>query len=77
MPRLKDVKLRSKLEPERGLYMAESTNVIERALRAGHNPRSPSVSRWRTRAPSLKLRREKQTGADIPIFVADEVSWSR
>ena len=33
--RLKDVKLRSKLEPERGLYMAESANVIERALRAG------------------------------------------
>ena len=26
--RLKDVKLRSKIEPERGLYMAESANVI-------------------------------------------------
>ena len=30
--RLKDVKLRSKIEPERGLYMAESANVIERAI---------------------------------------------
>ena len=49
--RLKDVKLRSVIEPERGLYMAESTNVIERALRAGHTPRSFLASaRW---LPSL------------------------
>ena len=38
--RLKDVKLRSKIEPEHGLYMAESANVIERAIQAGHQPRS-------------------------------------
>ena len=43
--RLKDVKLRSKLEPERGLYMAESANVIERAIHAGHSPRSFLMSR--------------------------------
>ena len=43
--RLKDVKLRSKIEPERGLYMAESANVIERAIRAGHTPRSFLMSR--------------------------------
>ena len=43
--RLKDVKLRSKIEPERGLYMAESANVIERAIRAGHHPRSFLMSR--------------------------------
>ena len=45
--RLKDVKLRSKIEPERGLYMAESANVIERAIQAGHRPRSFLMSaRW-------------------------------
>jgi len=35
-----DVNLRKSLEVERGLYMAESTNVIIRALEAGHRPRS-------------------------------------
>ena len=60
--RLKDVKLRSKLEPERGLYMAESTNVIERALSAGHNPRSFLMSsRW---LPTLSPLIETATGAD-------------
>src|SRR5699024_6895274 len=36
--RLTDVKLRRKLEPERGLYLAESLNVIRRAVEAGHEP---------------------------------------
>ena len=72
--RLKDVKLRSKIEPERGLYMAESANVIERAIRAGHSPRSFLMSRrW---LPTLTDLIEAATGApdgaDVPIFVADE-----
>ncbi|GAA1733992.1 RNA methyltransferase [Isoptericola hypogeus] len=37
---LKDVKLRSAREPAEGLYMAESSSVIRRALEAGHRPRS-------------------------------------
>lgn len=37
---LTDVALRRKLEPEAGLYLAESPKVIERALAAGHQPRS-------------------------------------
>ena len=72
--RLKDVKLRSKIEPERGLYMAESANVIERAIRAGHTPRSFLMSRrW---LPTLMELIDAATGApdgaDVPIFVADE-----
>ena len=72
--RLKDVKLRSKIEPERGLYMAESANVIERAIRAGHRPRSFLMSRrW---LPTLDKLIEAATGAhdgaDVPVFVADE-----
>jgi tRNA G18 (ribose-2'-O)-methylase SpoU len=38
--RLTDVALRRRLEPEGGLYLAESTKVIERAIRAGHRPRA-------------------------------------
>lgn len=38
--RLTDVALRKVSEPEGGLYIAESTKVIRRALEAGHRPRS-------------------------------------
>ena len=37
---LKDIALRSVREPAEGLYMAESSTVIRRALAAGHRPRS-------------------------------------
>ena len=38
--KLTDVALRRSSEPVGGLYLAESSKVIERALRAGHQPRS-------------------------------------
>ena len=45
--RLTDVALRRVTEPAGGLYIAESLTVIERALRAGHEPRSVLTSeRW-------------------------------
>lgn len=37
---LTDVRLRSRTEPGKGLYIAESSTVIRRALAAGHRPRS-------------------------------------
>ena len=44
---LKDVALRSRREPAEGLYMAESSTVIRRALAAGHRPRSFLMAdRW-------------------------------
>jgi tRNA G18 (ribose-2'-O)-methylase SpoU len=45
--RLTDVALRAKHEPEKGLYIAESSTVIRRALAAGHRPRSFLMAeRW-------------------------------
>ena len=38
--KLTDVRLRSRTEPGKGLYIAESSTVIRRALAAGHRPRS-------------------------------------
>ncbi|MDC4232928.1 RNA methyltransferase [Actinomyces sp. B33] len=72
--RLKDVALRSRIEPERGLYMAESTNVIMRALQVGHAPRSFLMSpKW---LPGLAGLIAGATGSpdggDVPIFMADE-----
>jgi len=44
---LTDVALRRVLEPEGGLYIAESAKVIARALAAGHRPRSVLVQeKW-------------------------------
>jgi tRNA G18 (ribose-2'-O)-methylase SpoU len=71
---LTDVALRRTLEVERGLYMAESTKVIMRAIQAGHTPRSfLTAPRW---LPDLEPWIERACGAadggDIPVFVADE-----
>ena len=38
--RLTEVQLRNKLEPEKGIFIAESGKVIERALAAGMEPLS-------------------------------------
>lgn len=72
--RLKDVALRSKLEPERGLYMAESTNVIMRALQIGHAPRSFLMAeRWLPGlAPLIAESTGSPDGGEVPIFTADE-----
>ncbi|MGF3055180.1 TrmH family RNA methyltransferase [Microbacterium sp. YY-01] len=45
--KLTDTALRRVHEPREGLYIAESLKVIERALRAGHRPRSiMTQQRW-------------------------------
>lgn len=69
---LTDVKLRSRLEPERGLFMAESKNVIERALEAGYKPRSFLIpQKWLDSMQGV-LAGLGPEGADIPVFVASE-----
>jgi tRNA G18 (ribose-2'-O)-methylase SpoU len=64
--RLTDVDWRRHAEVEHGLYIAEGAKVIERAVAAGHRPRSVLVSeRW---LPSV----EPLVAADVPVLVADE-----
>jgi len=66
---LTDVKLRKKLEPERGLYMAESEKVIRRALNAGHRPRSFLMGkRWLTDLSDLVDQAETD---GVPVYVAE------
>lgn len=62
---LTDVALRRLTEPMRGLYMAESTKVIRRALEVGHRPRSVLLQeKW---LPELEpLLRE----IDVPVYLA-------
>jgi tRNA G18 (ribose-2'-O)-methylase SpoU len=65
---LTDVKLRSRLDPERGLYLAESEKVIRRALGAGHSPRSFLMGRrWVTDLSDLVETAESQ---GVPVYVA-------
>ncbi|WP_194395542.1 TrmH family RNA methyltransferase [Microbacterium atlanticum] len=51
---LTDVALRRVIEPEGGLYIAESAKVLARALAAGHRPRSVLVQeKWLPDAEAL------------------------
>jgi len=63
---LTDVELRRVREPAEGLYLAESPKVIERALRAGHRPRSVLLrEEWLpTVVPLL------DGFPDVPVYVA-------
>lgn len=75
--RLTDVALRRRLETERGLYMAESTNVITRAVEVGHRPRSFLMARrWlESMGPVIAAANGtggRADGGEIPVFVADE-----
>ena len=60
--RVTDVALRKARGTEHGIYIAESTLVLERALRAGHTARSVlALPGWVDAARAL-------VGEDVPIF---------
>jgi tRNA G18 (ribose-2'-O)-methylase SpoU len=65
---LTDVALRRVVEPERGLYMAESEKVVRRALAAGHRLRSLLMTpRWVDEWPDLV---EEAVRQGAPVHVA-------
>lgn len=71
---LTDVALRSRAEPEKGIFIAESTSVIERALAAGHRPRSFLMeAKWlESMLPLLESVDAGESGS-IPVYVGDRV----
>ncbi|GAB3123033.1 TrmH family RNA methyltransferase [Glaciibacter psychrotolerans] len=65
--RLTDVALRRVSEPEGGLYIAESSKVITRALAAGHRPRSVLVQeQWLADVEPLLA-----DWPDVPVYVGE------
>ncbi|WP_432456660.1 TrmH family RNA methyltransferase [Cellulomonas iranensis] len=68
---LTDVALRLRVEAANGLYIAESSTVVARALRAGHRPRSVLIApRW---LPELEAVLADLPGDDaVPVYLADE-----
>jgi tRNA G18 (ribose-2'-O)-methylase SpoU len=64
---LTDLALRTRSEPELGLYLAESEKVIRRALAAGHQPISYLMApRWLTDLADLVAAAEV---AGVPVYV--------
>ncbi|WP_432562029.1 TrmH family RNA methyltransferase [Kineococcus sp. SYSU DK003] len=61
---LRDVQLRTRREPAEGLFLAESVEVIRRALEAGYVPRSFLVS------PHRYAELADDLPTDAPAFVA-------
>ena len=75
--RLTDVALRRRLETQRGLYMAESSKVITRAVAAGHAPRSflmapRHLAEMRPVIASAAGCGGNDDGGEVPVFVAPE-----
>ena len=75
--RLTDVQLRSRIEPARAVFIAESAEVIGRALDAGMEPLSLLTTE--KHLPSLEDVLEKLNNADpcAPVLVAPEAELSR
>lgn len=68
---LTEIQLRNRLEPERGLFIAESPKVIDRALAAGREPISLLVEEpWIEGMSQTFDVVGKRWGTDIPVYVA-------
>jgi tRNA G18 (ribose-2'-O)-methylase SpoU len=68
---LTDVALRTVIEPAEGLYIAESLKVLERAVAAGHTPRSVlTIPTWLDKL-QIVLDSAGPRVAETPVFVAD------
>lgn len=68
--RLTEAQLRSKLEPERALFIAESGKVIERAFEGGMEPYSLLMEeKWLASMEPLIARMEESFPA-LPVFIA-------
>lgn len=72
--RMKDVALRKSLEVERGLYMAESSQVIGRAIAAGHRPRSFLLApKWlEAFRQTLIAATGSADGGDVPVLIGSD-----
>lgn len=70
---LTDVSLRRVSEPAGGLYIAESSKVLERALRAGHRPRSVLVQD-KFLPDALALVGEDAEVYVVPAVIAEQVT---
>ncbi|WP_165055845.1 MULTISPECIES: RNA methyltransferase [unclassified Adlercreutzia] len=68
--RLTEAQLRSRLEPERALFIAEGAKVIERAFEGGMEPLSLLMEEKWLHATDGLIARMEAACPDLPVFVA-------
>ena len=66
--RLTQAQLRNRLEPEKGIFIAESPKVIARALDAGYQPLSLLMERKQITGPAADILARC---GDAPVYTAD------
>ena len=66
--RLTQNQLRNRLEPEKGIFIAESPKVISRALDAGYRPVSLLMERKQITGPAAEILTRC---GDAPVYTAD------
>ena len=66
--RLTEAQLKNKLDREKGLFIAESTNVIKYALERGYEPVSLLMERKRIEGSGKEI---VEKAGEIPIYTAD------
>ena len=69
--RLTQAQLRSRREPEKGIFIAESPKVIERALNAGYAPISFLAEKRLVAADAGETRQLLEKYPDVPVFTAE------
>ena len=66
--RLTEGQLRSRMEPEKGIFIAESPKVIERALNAGYEPVSLLMERKHIEGQARDILARC---GEVPVYTAD------
>ena len=66
--RLTEAQLRSRLEPEKGVFIAESPKVIRLALEAGCTPLSLLMEKQKLTGQGAALM---ESCGDVPVYTAD------
>ena len=72
--RLPQAQLRNRLEPEKGVFIAESPKVIARALDAGYQPLSLLMERKQITGPAQDILTRC---GDAPVYTADREMLAR
>lgn len=69
--RLTEVQLRNKLEPEKGMFIAESSKVIERAVEGGMQPLSLLMEEkfLPGMEPIIERIKQRYLDFDLPVFI--------
>lgn len=67
--RLTEAQLRNRLEPEKGIFIAETTKVVRTALDAGYEPIAMLAERKNIKGLACELM---ERCGDIPLFTADD-----